>query len=47
MAGSDQKACLIDGKAIAQTIRSEIAAEVCDLSKKYGKVAYPLISALH
>ncbi|KAL2236547.1 UNVERIFIED_CONTAM: Bifunctional protein FolD 2 [Sesamum indicum] len=35
---SDHKATLIDGKAIAQTIRSEIAAEVCRLSETYGKV---------
>ncbi|KAI4319411.1 hypothetical protein MLD38_033010 [Melastoma candidum] len=35
---SDNKAALIDGKAIAQTIRSEIAAEVAQLSEKYGKV---------
>ncbi|PKI59428.1 bifunctional protein FolD 2 [Punica granatum] len=38
MAASDHKASIIDGKAIAQTIRSEIAAEVRDLSQKYGKV---------
>ncbi|XP_015891881.3 bifunctional protein FolD 2 [Ziziphus jujuba] len=35
---SDNKATIIDGKAIAQTIRSEIASEVRDLSQKYGKV---------
>ncbi|CAN4109330.1 unnamed protein product [Withania somnifera] len=35
---SDHKATVIDGKAIAQTIRSEIAAEVQLLSEKYGKV---------
>lgn len=35
---SDHKATIIDGKAIAQTIRSEIATEVRDLSQKYGKV---------
>ncbi|KAL0457952.1 UNVERIFIED_CONTAM: Bifunctional protein FolD 2 [Sesamum latifolium] len=35
---SDHKATLIDGKAIAQTIRSEIAAEVRRLSQNYGKV---------
>ncbi|KAJ8448464.1 hypothetical protein Cgig2_022092 [Carnegiea gigantea] len=35
---SEQKAKLIDGKAIAQTIRSEIADEVRLLSRKYGKV---------
>ncbi|XP_050203312.1 bifunctional protein FolD 2 [Mercurialis annua] len=35
---SDHKAKIIDGKAIAQTIRSEIADEVRQLSEKYGKV---------
>ena len=35
---SDRKATIIDGKAIAHTIRSEIADEVCHLSQKYGKV---------
>ncbi|KAK4837251.1 hypothetical protein QYF36_003947 [Acer negundo] len=35
---SDQKATIIDGKALAQTIRSEIAHEVRLLSKKYDKV---------
>lgn len=35
---SDHKATIIDGKAIAQTIRSEIAGEVRNLSQKYGKV---------
>lgn len=35
---SEHKAKLIDGKAIAQTIRSEIADEVRLLSQKYGKV---------
>lgn len=35
---SDHKATIIDGKAIAQTIRSEIAVEVRNLSQKYGKV---------
>ncbi|PPD79171.1 hypothetical protein GOBAR_DD23887 [Gossypium barbadense] len=35
---SDSKATIIDGKAIAQTIRSEIADEVRHLSQKYGKV---------
>ncbi|KAL3626023.1 Bifunctional protein FolD 2 [Castilleja foliolosa] len=35
---SDHKATLIDGKAIAKTIRSEIAAEVRRLSETYGKV---------
>lgn len=35
---SDHKATIIDGKAIAQTIRSEIASEVQLLSEKYGKV---------
>ncbi|XP_065861308.1 bifunctional protein FolD 2 [Euphorbia lathyris] len=34
----DHKATIIDGKAIAQTIRSEIADEVRQLSEKYGKV---------
>lgn len=36
---SDQMATVIDGKAVAQTIRSEIADEVRILSEKYGKVA--------
>ncbi|KAL3849771.1 hypothetical protein ACJIZ3_011653 [Penstemon smallii] len=35
---SDHKASIIDGKAIAQTIRSEIAAEVRRLSQTHGKV---------
>ena len=35
---SDHKAKIIDGKAIAQTIRSEISEEVRHLSQKYGKV---------
>ncbi|XAR61314.1 Methylenetetrahydrofolate dehydrogenase (NADP(+)) [Bertholletia excelsa] len=37
---SDQQkeATIIDGKAIAQTIRSEIASEVRHLSQNYGKV---------
>ncbi|XP_051131520.1 bifunctional protein FolD 2 [Andrographis paniculata] len=35
---SDHKANIIDGKAIAQTIRSEIAAEVHRLSQTYAKV---------
>ncbi|KAI9180917.1 hypothetical protein LWI28_009427 [Acer negundo] len=35
---SDQKATIIDGKAIAQTIRSEIANEVGLLYQKYDKV---------
>ncbi|CAH2053912.1 unnamed protein product, partial [Thlaspi arvense] len=35
---SDQTAKIIDGKAIANTIRSEIAEEVRDLSEKHGKV---------
>ncbi|KAL2510559.1 Bifunctional protein FolD 2 [Abeliophyllum distichum] len=35
---SDRKATIIDGKAIAQTIRSEIAAEVRRLSETHGKV---------
>ncbi|KVH94443.1 NAD(P)-binding domain-containing protein [Cynara cardunculus var. scolymus] len=33
----DHKANIIDGKAIAQTIRSEIASEVSILTEKYGK----------
>ncbi|CAH1453307.1 unnamed protein product [Lactuca virosa] len=33
----DHKATIIDGKAIAQTIRSEIASEVSTLMEKYGK----------
>ncbi|XP_057483263.1 bifunctional protein FolD 2-like [Actinidia eriantha] len=33
-----KEAIKIDGKAIAQTIRSEIASEVRHLSQKYGKV---------
>ena len=37
---SDHKATIIDGKAVAQTIRSEIAEEVRQLSQKYGKVLY-------
>lgn len=37
-APSDQKATIIDGKAVAQTIRSEIAEEVGLLAEKYGKV---------
>ena len=36
---SDQKVTIIDGKAVAQTIRSEIAAEVSRLSQTYGKVS--------
>ncbi|KAJ4954790.1 hypothetical protein NE237_011573 [Protea cynaroides] len=35
---ADHQASIIDGKAIAQTIRSEIAEEVQHLSQKYGKV---------
>ncbi|KAL1559704.1 Bifunctional protein FolD 2 [Salvia divinorum] len=35
---SDHKVTIIDGKAVAQTIRSEIAAEVRRLSETYGKV---------
>ncbi|RWR94153.1 bifunctional protein FolD 2-like protein [Cinnamomum micranthum f. kanehirae] len=39
MASEEQKeATIIDGKAIAQTIRNEIASEVLLLSQKYGKV---------
>ena len=33
-----KEAELIDGKAIAQTIRKEVAAEVAKLHDKYGKV---------
>lgn len=33
-----QEAEIIDGKAIAQTIRKEVAAEVVKLREKYGKV---------
>ncbi|KAI3760037.1 hypothetical protein L1987_50425 [Smallanthus sonchifolius] len=33
----DHKANIIDGKVIAQTIRSEIASEVSNLVEKYGK----------
>ncbi|KZV21545.1 bifunctional protein FolD 2 [Dorcoceras hygrometricum] len=35
---SDHRATIIDGKVIAQTIRSEISAEVSRLSQTYGKV---------
>ncbi|GMH09215.1 hypothetical protein Nepgr_011055 [Nepenthes gracilis] len=35
---TERKAVIIDGKAIAQTIRSEIADEVRVLSQNYGKV---------
>ncbi|OAY49541.1 hypothetical protein MANES_05G064400v8 [Manihot esculenta] len=35
---SDHKATIIDGKAIAQTVRSEIADEARQLLEKYGKV---------
>ncbi|KAG6426855.1 hypothetical protein SASPL_111090 [Salvia splendens] len=35
---SDPKVTIIDGKTVAQTIRSEIAAEVSRLSQTYGKV---------
>ncbi|KAM3687948.1 hypothetical protein ACB098_10G116100 [Castanea mollissima] len=35
---SDHKANIIDGKAIAQTIRNESASEVHYLSNKHGKV---------
>ncbi|GLU07409.1 hypothetical protein SLE2022_243690 [Rubroshorea leprosula] len=38
MASQSHQATVIDGKAIAQTIRSEIADEVRHLSQKYGKV---------
>lgn len=33
-------ATVIDGKAVAQTIRSEISFEVRHLSQKYGKVIF-------
>ncbi|CAH9097144.1 unnamed protein product [Cuscuta europaea] len=36
--GSDHTATIIDGKTIAQTIRSEIASEIQVMSAKYGKV---------
>nr|GMD70988.1 protein LOW PSII ACCUMULATION 1, chloroplastic [Ipomoea batatas] len=36
--GSDHQATVIDGKAIAQTIRSEIASEIKVMSEKYGQV---------
>ncbi|KAL6551892.1 Bifunctional protein FolD 2 [Orobanche gracilis] len=35
---SDHKVSIIDGKAVAQTIRSEIAAEVRRLSETYSKI---------
>uniref|UniRef100_A0A7C8YMK2 Tetrahydrofolate dehydrogenase/cyclohydrolase NAD(P)-binding domain-containing protein n=1 Tax=Opuntia streptacantha TaxID=393608 RepID=A0A7C8YMK2_OPUST len=35
---TEHKAALIDGKAIAQTIRSGIATEVRLLSQNYGKI---------
>ncbi|XP_027080338.1 bifunctional protein FolD 2 [Coffea eugenioides] len=35
---SDHQATVIDGKAVAHTIRSEVADEVRQLSQKYGKV---------
>ncbi|XP_057771066.1 bifunctional protein FolD 2-like [Salvia miltiorrhiza] len=35
---SDHKVTIIDGKAVAQTIRLKIAAEVCRLSETYIKV---------
>ncbi|GLT42487.1 hypothetical protein SLA2020_164830 [Shorea laevis] len=38
MTSQSHQATVIDGKAIAQTIRSEIADEVRHLSQKYGKV---------
>ncbi|KAF3780657.1 Bifunctional protein FolD 2 [Nymphaea thermarum] len=39
MASEHEGGCvIIDGKAIAGTIRSEIAKDVEDLSQKYGKV---------
>jgi len=37
---TEHKAALIDGQAIAQTIRSEIATEVRLLSQNYGKVRF-------
>lgn len=43
---SDHGASIIDGKAIAQTIRAEIAAEVHQLSLKYGKVSLCLSLSL-
>lgn len=38
---------LIDGKAIAQTIRREVAAEVAKLCEKYGKVLFWLRLGMH
>lgn len=38
VSGETEQAELIDGKAIAQTIRKEVAAEVTKLREKYGKV---------
>ncbi len=38
VADETRQAELIDGKAIAQTIRKEVAAEVTKLREKYGKV---------
>ena len=38
VAEDSQSAGLIDGKAIAQTIRKEVAAQVAKLREKYGKV---------
>ena len=43
----DHKATIIDGKAIAQTIRSEIASEVSTLIEKYGKVKNHHFLSLH
>lgn len=47
MASSDQTAKIIDGKAIAHTIRLEIAEEVRDLSEKHGKVDSLYINYSH
>lgn len=38
LSADTKEAVLIDGKAIAQTIRKEVAAEVAKLHDKYGKV---------
>ncbi len=35
---------LIDGKAIAETIRGELKAEVDQLQQKYGKVRRPTLT---
>ena len=39
-ASDAHKAELIDGKAIAQTIRKEVAGEISKLRDKYGKVVF-------